>query len=314
VNITEELFLLLLKDNGKDESWGTYRDYGLRGAAVADLVVAGRIALSTDKDPRLQVLDAAPTGDPVLDLALTAFAAKDGKRLSSLITLGKLTLQPAVAQELARRGIITIGEPRMLGLVPAVYPTINAQPERATRARLASVLRGGSLPSEADLALLGILQGLDVAPKVLATEAASGIPLIHIADATAAALVADGRHRVGLLATAFTMEERFSVERLEAAGLEVAIPTPTTGPKCTDHRRRALPRAGAAGAARDLPARGPEPGRGGRGVGRPRLHRDRPPGGSAGPRPPGRRHDRDPRRGRRRLPPRRLSCPGPSGH
>jgi hypothetical protein len=34
------------------------------------------------------------------------------------------------------------------------------------------VLRGGSLPSEADLALLGILQGLDVAPKVLATEAA----------------------------------------------------------------------------------------------------------------------------------------------
>jgi hypothetical protein len=36
VNITEELFLLLLKDNGKDESWGTCRDYGLRGAAVAD--------------------------------------------------------------------------------------------------------------------------------------------------------------------------------------------------------------------------------------------------------------------------------------
>lgn len=59
-----------------------------------------------------------------------------------------------------------------------------------------------------------------------AIEAASGIPLIHIADATAAALVADGRHRVGLLATAFTMEERFSTERREAAGLEVAIPTP----------------------------------------------------------------------------------------
>ena len=29
--------------------------------------------------------------------------------------------------------------------------------------------------------------------------------------------VAAGRHRVGLLATAFTMEERFSTERLEAA-------------------------------------------------------------------------------------------------
>ena len=52
------------------------------------------------------------------------------------------------------------------------------------------------------------------------------IPLLHIADATAAAIRAQGLSRPGLLATAFTMEQRFYTDRLEAAGLEPIIPGP----------------------------------------------------------------------------------------
>ena len=55
-------------------------------------------------------------------------------------------------------------------------------------------------------------------------QAAIQIPLLHIADATAAALIRDGVHTVGLLGTAFTMEQDFYVGRLQAAGLEVIIP------------------------------------------------------------------------------------------
>jgi aspartate racemase len=55
-------------------------------------------------------------------------------------------------------------------------------------------------------------------------EAAAGIPLLHIADATATRLVSDGRRSVGLLATAFTMEQTFYTERLREHGLEVLIP------------------------------------------------------------------------------------------
>ncbi len=55
-------------------------------------------------------------------------------------------------------------------------------------------------------------------------EKASGLPLLHIADATADAIVADGVSRVGLLATAFTMEQDFYVGRLQAKGLEVIVP------------------------------------------------------------------------------------------
>lgn len=55
-------------------------------------------------------------------------------------------------------------------------------------------------------------------------EQAIGVPFLHIVDATAdAALAADVR-RVGLLGTAFTMEEPFYRERLEARGIEVLVP------------------------------------------------------------------------------------------
>lgn len=50
-------------------------------------------------------------------------------------------------------------------------------------------------------------------------------PLLHIGDATGAAIVAGGHRRVGLLGTAFTMEEPFYRERLATRfGLEVLVP------------------------------------------------------------------------------------------
>lgn len=53
---------------------------------------------------------------------------------------------------------------------------------------------------------------------------AATLPLLHIADATADALVAAGILRVGLLGTRFTMEQPFYRERLEARGLDVLVP------------------------------------------------------------------------------------------
>lgn len=53
------------------------------------------------------------------------------------------------------------------------------------------------------------------------------IPLLHIADATANALVDQGIKTVGLLGTNFTMEQAFYKDRLsESYGLNVLIPNP----------------------------------------------------------------------------------------
>ncbi|QSX42672.1 aspartate/glutamate racemase family protein [Shewanella cyperi] len=61
-----------------------------------------------------------------------------------------------------------------------------------------------------------------VAPEI---EQAITIPLLHIADATAELLVNQGINKVGLLGTAFTMEQEFYKGRLsERFGLEVLVP------------------------------------------------------------------------------------------
>lgn len=55
--------------------------------------------------------------------------------------------------------------------------------------------------------------------------AAVGIPVLHIADATAEVLVQQGITRVGLIGTAFTMEASFYKGRLsDRYGLEVVVP------------------------------------------------------------------------------------------
>ncbi|MFE0691304.1 aspartate/glutamate racemase family protein [Streptomyces sp. JH002] len=54
--------------------------------------------------------------------------------------------------------------------------------------------------------------------------AAVSVPLLHLADATAVAVRAAGVRTVGLLGTAFTMEQDFYRGRLEAGGLEVLVP------------------------------------------------------------------------------------------
>ena len=61
-----------------------------------------------------------------------------------------------------------------------------------------------------------------VAPAI---EQSAGVPLLHVADATAEAIKARGLGSVGLLATAYTMEQDFYVGRLrERHGLEVIVP------------------------------------------------------------------------------------------
>ncbi|WP_371766451.1 aspartate/glutamate racemase family protein [Massilia sp.] len=60
------------------------------------------------------------------------------------------------------------------------------------------------------------------APQI---EAAVDLPLLHIADPTAARIKAAGYERIGLLGTAFTMEQDFYKGRLaDKHGLDVLVP------------------------------------------------------------------------------------------
>lgn len=167
--IVEELFLLLRRDDGRAESATAQNGFGLAAAVVTDLVLAERITLSEDKDPRVGVLSPAPTGHPALDAALARLVEKDGKRLSGLVTDRRLAVEQQTADALAGAGVVRIEEKRALGLVPARYPVLDPEPERRVRERLRTVLAGGT-PQPADATLLAVLQGLGIVGKVLAGE------------------------------------------------------------------------------------------------------------------------------------------------
>ncbi|GAA1466830.1 aspartate/glutamate racemase family protein [Microbacterium thalassium] len=57
-------------------------------------------------------------------------------------------------------------------------------------------------------------------------EAAIDVPFLHIADATASAITAAGIGTVGLLGTAFTMEQDFYRDRLARHGIRTLVPDP----------------------------------------------------------------------------------------
>ena len=68
-----------------------------------------------------------------------------------------------------------------------------------------------------------LLLGSNTSHKVEGAAAAeTGLPILHIADPTADRLVADGRSRVALLGTRFTMTEPYIRERIEARGISIA--------------------------------------------------------------------------------------------
>ncbi|MGP9020439.1 aspartate/glutamate racemase family protein [Streptomyces sp. BR1] len=85
---------------------------------------------------------------------------------------------------------------------------------------LAQVAKGVEAAG-ADLVLICTNTMHKVADQV---AAAVSVPLLHLGDATAQAVRDRGIRRVGLLGTAFTMEQDFYRDRLRAHGLDVLTP------------------------------------------------------------------------------------------
>src|SRR5690606_38987060 len=71
----------------------------------------------------------------------------------------------------------------------------------------------------------GLLIATNTMHKVVDdVQAVTNLPIIHIADATAKAIQAQGLSKIALLGTQFTMTQDFYKQRLIDAGLQVLIP------------------------------------------------------------------------------------------
>lgn len=141
----------------------------MSAATIADLLIEERVVLDEQKDPRVRVVDATPTGRTVLDKVLARVVERDGKKLSTLVQDRKLAPEAEVVEGLVGDGVVEVVPARFLGLVGQKRPTLNPLPEREVRERLRNILAGAT-PSATDATLLAILQGLGVAKEVLAAE------------------------------------------------------------------------------------------------------------------------------------------------
>ena len=171
--IVEELHLLLLRPDGRVESAASvHRQYGEIGAVIVDLALHGRVTVTAEKNPAVQIVSAEPTGHPVLDGALERLAPVDGKRLQSLVMRSKLDPLDDVVASLVAQGVLVRGERGFFGLGSERTPEADPGPEALLRSRLAAVLAGAAAPTAADLTLLSILQGLNAAHTILREESA----------------------------------------------------------------------------------------------------------------------------------------------
>ena len=163
LTFTEEIVLLALDDKSGAQLHlpVTALGYGLAGAVLADLAVAGKI----DTDPeRVTVLDPSPTGDPLLDPWLALISAETTARsvaywLSVLSDRQKEIEQPAL-DRLMTRGILRREDKKILWVIGLRrYPTVDGHERTEVRTRLGQLILGEDLPDPRDAILISLLRG-----------------------------------------------------------------------------------------------------------------------------------------------------------
>jgi len=111
-----------------------------------------------------------------------------------------------------------------LNLVSLDFQDIALRQRQGDWPGMAAILAGAAQQLQstgADCVLIGTNTMHKVAPEV---QAATDVPLLHIADVTADAIIRTGLGTVGLMGTSFTMEQPFYVERLAERGIACVVP------------------------------------------------------------------------------------------
>lgn len=141
----EELTLLALRDRAGTFVSGTQYPYAVGGAVLAELLMARRIGRTVHRGKRrIEVIDSAPTGDPLLDQWIEKMSASRKPR-SMKEWVGKIgeigRLKHRVAVQLCRRGILRNEEDKVLGIFSRqTYPEVNPEPERRLLDRLEAAI------------------------------------------------------------------------------------------------------------------------------------------------------------------------------
>lgn len=210
LHLYEEILLIALRREKGTSASGMVA-FALGGALLADLSLAGRIAIEPGKKHLVDVTGREPVGDPLLDEALEKIAS--AKRRASaqrwvmrLAQLKHLTRRAAV--QLCRRGILREDEDKvLLFFTRRIYPESDPRAEREIVERLQrAVFTETPDLDRRTVLLISLAHAVDLLKRVLDRkrlkkrkariraivngEVAGGAARDAVAQATAAAMVA----------------------------------------------------------------------------------------------------------------------------
>jgi hypothetical protein len=160
LTLPEEVLLLALRDEAGTIPIGSLYAYALGGAILAELALQGRVSVEQPKRSKLvQLADARPTGDPLLDEAHTKL--RQAKRRGSVATWVHRLSYPSprdrVAERLVQRGVLRRAEGKVLLVFSrSTWPTVNPRPEAEMVERLERAIFGGESPNVRTAALIGL--------------------------------------------------------------------------------------------------------------------------------------------------------------
>lgn len=171
--LAEDLLLLLTDDDtGKLAASSTEVDVALGGALLAELTLMQRVDVAGSdervREGRLVVRDPDPTGDGLLDEALTVVGQKEGKKPQNVVArLGKRA-RVRLYERLVAGGVLRAEDDRILGIFPTHrWPSKDAAHESSVRAGLVTALREGTTAQARTGVLISLLLALRAVHKAV---------------------------------------------------------------------------------------------------------------------------------------------------
>ncbi len=174
LRFAEEIMLLLLHDSGGRFARVPEQSvrYALVGGVLMDLALENRI----DTDLRkLEVVDATPTGDALLDPSLTEIAhaerTRDAGHWVERLLPRAADMRAGALSRLTERGILERRDDRFLWVFRSRrYPVVDGEAEREVKLRIFDVLFGQDLPDPRDVALICLADACGIFGALLSEE------------------------------------------------------------------------------------------------------------------------------------------------
>ncbi|MFD9208473.1 GPP34 family phosphoprotein [Streptomyces sioyaensis] len=171
LTLPEELLLLALDPvRGRPRNNPRHLQWGLAGAALAELEAAGR--LTVERRGRITVVNPLPPGHPVLDAALAALPApakqRRGVPAQRWVQRAGRPVRELCLRRLVERGALRRESRRALGLFPYErFPAGAVDLLGPVRARFAAAQAAG-FPDRRSRVLAALVSATDLNRKILA--------------------------------------------------------------------------------------------------------------------------------------------------